>query len=59
MNKPFPEYRSHEEARCFNCGGALRNWSKSGCAVGDGAFTGRCADCGVATWYDIETAEAA
>jgi hypothetical protein len=51
-NKTFPMHLHHRDARCFKCGGALRDLRHSGFAPQSGQYRGACAACGISTWYD-------
>ena len=39
---PFPTYKSHKRARCFNCGSTLTDQRASGSRKGTGAWRGTC-----------------
>jgi hypothetical protein len=57
MLKPFPKFKSHAVASCWNCGGDFGPngwWSRSGYARGRGEFVQACERCGKRTWYDIQ-----
>lgn len=55
MIAKFPVFASDRVARCFQCGGLLKNHRKSGEPSGSGSRRGECAgDCWVSTWYDLE-----
>ena len=53
----YPQYRTHTDARCFNCGGALDGKLKDTDAPSAGRWAQRCADCDMSTWYDIDERE--
>lgn len=55
MNKSFPQYQTHEEVRCFNCGETHSEVDhvESGNAIGRGRYRKQCPSCGLLTYYDL------
>lgn len=54
---PWPVFKAHAEASCFNCGGDFGPGYplKSGSAPGDGEHYQACERCEMLTFYDLET----
>jgi hypothetical protein len=52
----FPVYRTHQEARCFDCGAPIdaNQIGETQYPEGRGHWRGGCPTYCVHTWYDIE-----
>jgi len=51
----FPQFKEHEQASCFNCGGDFNPAYpfKSGFPHGHGEFEQHCEKCRMTTYYDL------
>ena len=56
--KKWPVVETHEEARCWKCGGSLSGEPHdSGFPPNHGKWRQKCVKCDMTTWYDLRPKE--